>query len=149
MTTSPRKVLYVDADESAAASVSLCLGDRNYEVTHESTPDSVLSELRTGAYRVVILSIDPHGPVNSELLIKIKQQDGALQVIVIMPPDSVTKALDAMRNGAEACLLKPLREFNSLAEALERAFEKVDRWWLVLAKLSRSKKMARSSACTP
>jgi CheY-like chemotaxis protein len=52
---------------------------------------------------------------------------------------SMSSVLESLRRGAEACLFKPIENFDELQRALAATFVKLDAWWSTLADLSRRK----------
>ncbi len=40
--------------------------------------------------------------------------------------------LRSIELGAEGCIFKPIVDLNEVTQAVERAFEKIDRWWTAL-----------------
>jgi DNA-binding NtrC family response regulator len=67
---------------------------------------------------------------------QIKRHDGGIQVILLTGLVSMNTVLDSMRTGAEACLFKPIHDFDELYEVLDAAYAKVGRWWRTLQDLA-------------
>jgi FMN phosphatase YigB (HAD superfamily) len=47
-----------------------------------------------------------------------------------------------MRWGAEACVFKPIEDFNELTGHVDEAFKKIDHWWAALKELKALKEHA-------
>jgi len=67
---------------------------------------------------------------------EIKAYDGGIQVLMLTGVTSMNSLLQSFRFGAEACLFKPLNDYQPLCNALEDTFRKIDRWWDALEELS-------------
>ncbi|MFH0957512.1 MAG: GAF domain-containing protein [Pseudomonadota bacterium] len=125
------KILAVDSDESALASVSRMLGNK-YEVETSSDGSEALRLLE--ALRSDILITDA-GMVNREndILSASLNFDPNLRVIVTDFAPSVETAIKVMKAGAFDYLFKPINA-GSLLESLEKAMEdrrnRVDRKYL-------------------
>jgi len=132
-------ILHVDDDATMLRVVSKTLGKKNYDVVSLQDPrEATKALLKTGA-RVILLDIDMPHLDGLTLLEEIKRQDGGVQVIMLTGLVSMTTVLQSMRCGAEACIFKPLTNFNLLLTAVATAFEKIDRWWGTLDDLNKRK----------
>ena len=128
-------ILHVDDDESMLRIVAQTLGKKDYDVVSlEDSREATKMLLKTGA-RVVLLDIDMPHLDGLTLLDKIKRQDGGVQVIMLTGMVSMSTVLQSMRWGAEACIFKPLSDFDPLFTAVHTTFEKIDRWWQALGNL--------------
>jgi DNA-binding NtrC family response regulator len=130
-----RTVLHVDDDLQITRAVTAKLKPRNIDVISLHDPMQVLPMLVGRDIRVVLLDIDMPGINGLDLLRKIKAHDGGIQVIMLTGLVSMSSVLDSMRGGAEACIFKPITDFQPLFEALNAAFTKHDRWWACLEEL--------------
>jgi DNA-binding NtrC family response regulator len=81
----------------------------------------------TGA-RIVLLDIDMPGKDGHTLLQEIKQLDGGVQVIMCTGLVSMHTILRSIELGVEACIFKPIVDLSEISQAVERAFEKIDRF---------------------
>ncbi len=132
-------ILHVDDDPTMLRIVAKTLGKNNYDVVSLEDPrEATRALLKTGA-RVVLLDIDMPHLDGLTLLDEIKRQDSGVQVIMLTGLVSMTTVLQSMRCGAEACIFKPLTNFNLLLTAVATAFEKIDRWWGTLDDLNKRK----------
>ena len=127
-----RTILHVDDDPAVLRLVSSQLNKEGYEVIcRDDSREASATLLGTGA-RVVLLDIDMPHIDGLTLLNELKKQDGGVQVIMLTGLVSMSTVLQSMRWGAEACVFKPLTDFNPLLAALRSAFENIDRWWQTL-----------------
>jgi len=92
-------------------------------------PIQTISQL--GA-RVLLLDSDSPGSYGLTLLHYIKLFDAGIQVIMCTGMVSLNTVLRALSLGAEACIIKPIHDLNEITAAVDRAFEKIDRWWIAL-----------------
>ncbi|MEQ8787467.1 MAG: response regulator [Pirellulaceae bacterium] len=131
-----RSLLHVDDDPDLLRLVAAKLGRHGYQVHSLGDPSQTLRELLVRDCRVVLLDVDMPDVDGLEILRQIKQHDGGIQVIMLTGLVSMNTILESMRLGAEACLFKPIREFDELCEALDSTYDKVDRWWRTLRDLT-------------
>ena len=134
---SSRAVLHVDDDPQFTRAIAARLAIFGFEVQSLNDSRRVLDELMRGQYRVVLLDIDmPHFD-GLEVLRQIKSYDGGIQVVMLTGIVTMSAVLQSLRQGAEACLFKPVRDIEPLVDAIDEAFRKLDRWWQALEELSR------------
>ncbi len=134
-----RTILHVDDDPSVHRIVTKALQNENYDVISLEDPTQVSRELLSSGARVVLLDIDMPQIDGLTLLRQIKEQDGGVQVIMLTGFVSMNTVLRSMRWGAEACVFKPLTDFNSLLTAVRASFNKIDFWWDTLHELNQRK----------
>ncbi len=145
-TTSQRKILHIDDDNVFTRMVQQRLTQEGYQVQVLHDPAQALEELSNHEYHVVLLDIQMPKMNGLDLLRQIKRADGGLQVIMLTSLIGVGTILQSMRWGAEACIFKPLTEFDPLLDALQTAFRKRDRWWAALAELAHHRRADGASA---
>ena len=139
-TKTKRAVLHVDDDPQLLRVVARRLQSAGYDVHSVNDAETVLGLLLETDCRVVVLDIDMPGVNGLDLLRRIKQQDGGVQVIMLTGVVTMSTVLQSMRWGAEACVFKPLADADALLEALDASFTKIDRWWRSLQELNRRKR---------
>jgi hypothetical protein len=59
---------------------------------------------------------------------------------------SINTVLCATALGAETCIFKPIVNLNEITDAVDRAFEKIDRWWIALKDWIDRKKVTDDAA---
>lgn len=131
-----RLVLHLDDDLSVVRIVAHELKKLGYQVISLQEPERLISVLLETNARVVLLDVDLPGTDGLQLLQRIKQHDGGIQVIMLTGMVSMTTLLQSMRWGAEACVFKPVTDFSRLAAHLAATFAKIDGWWRTLHELS-------------
>ncbi|MDA7950559.1 MAG: response regulator [Pirellulaceae bacterium] len=139
MSEREKTVLHVDDDPALLRIVSARLSAHGYRVISETSVERCMVRLLEEDCRVAILDIDMPGKDGLELLTDIKRLDGGIQVIMLTGLVSINTILESMRRGAEACIFKPVTDYDQLLETLEGTFKKVDRWWGTLDELNTRK----------
>ncbi|MGY8768379.1 MAG: response regulator [Pirellulales bacterium] len=130
-----KKILHVDDSPLILSMVSTELGKSGYEVISLEKPTQAIDVLTNHDIRVCILDIKMPVLDGLQLLEKIKQFDGGIQVIMLTGEVSQSTLLESHRLGAEACYFKPLESYEPLLISLDDTFKKVERWWNVLQQL--------------
>jgi DNA-binding NtrC family response regulator len=138
-----RTILHVDDDRLMLTIVRQRLEAEGFEVVSLDDPRQAIPTLLDRNCRVVLLDVQmPH--INGlELLSQIKKYDGGVQVIMLTGLVSMNTVLESLRRGAEACLFKPVLDFDPLHEALTATFVKLEHWWTTLAELNRRRLQER------
>lgn len=135
-----RSVLHIDDDPGILRLFHHQLTKLGYDVTSLDDPSLALTELLKNGYGVVLLDINMPQVNGVDLLRQIKRQDGGTQVIMLTGLVSMSTTLQSMRWGAEACLFKPMEDITPLADAIDGAFAKIERWWETLRDLTNRKR---------
>jgi CheY-like chemotaxis protein len=132
------KVLHIDDDPQLTRLVQLEMQPLGFQVDALNDERQWMEKLLEGNYRVVLLDMEmPHIPGN-QLLQKIKQHDGAIQVIILTAYVRMFVVLDSLRYGAEYCVFKPLTDPKALANALQTTFDKIDHWRIAVGEVRKS-----------
>ena len=122
-------LLHVDDDALIRAMVADQLESQGYQVIGLADPKDALRTLLNEDCRVVLLDVQMPGINGLELLQQIKAFDGGVQVIMLTGLVSTTTLLESLRRGAEACLFKPVANYDRLFDVVANTFQKLDRWW--------------------
>lgn len=136
-----RKVLHVDDDPAILAIVKKTLTRRGYTPHSISDPTLVVPWLAKSSTRIVLLDIDMPGKDGLALLREIKKFDGGIQVIMLTGLVSMGTIIRATRLGAEECFFKPIENLDDVVDSVDRAYEKMLRWWRVLKEWRARKNM--------
>jgi DNA-binding NtrC family response regulator len=137
-----RKVLHVDDDPAILAIVKKTLSKRGYTPFSISDPTLVVPWLAKNSTRIVLLDIDMPGKDGLALLREIKKFDGGIQVIMLTGLVSMGTIIRATRLGAEECFFKPIENLDEVVDSVDRAYEKMLRWWRVLKEWRARKNMS-------
>ena len=127
-----RTVLHIDDDAAILNIVQRKLETHGLPVVSIQDPYKAIPAITSLGARVVILDIDMPGKDGLTLLREIKQFDAGIQVIMCTGMVSLGTVLQATSLGAEECIFKPIYDLEEITTAVDRAFEKIDRWWLAL-----------------
>ncbi|TWT47301.1 response regulator [Botrimarina hoheduenensis] len=141
-----KAVMHVDDDQLITRLVAEQLRAAGYESEAVNDPLLALPALVRGQYRIVLMDI--HMPQRSglQLLSEIKTLDAGIQVIMLTGLVNETTVIEAMRQGAEACLFKPLSDPSVLIDAVDDAYRRNNRWWDSLRDLTQRRRTAETVA---
>lgn len=143
-----RTILHVDDDRQFTRLVAHALQRKGFDVVSINDPHQALGELIRHGYRIVLLDIDMPGLDGIDLLRRIKEYDGGIQVIMVTGLVTLSNAMAAFRRGAEACFFKPVDDFEPLVRAVESTFQKIEHWWNALHELTRQRREAEAAVPT-
>ena len=127
-----RRVLHADDDPAILSIVQAALTRRGFSVTSVCDSSEVIPALRTSSTRVVLLDLDMPGKDGLAILREIKKLDGSTQVIMLTGMVSMSTIMKATQLGAEECIFKPIGDLEEVADAVDRAYSKMLRWWKTL-----------------
>jgi len=127
-----KTVVHVDDDPAILKIVHRKLENHGIPVVSVPSPLDAISAITQIGARVVLLDIDMPGKDGLTLLREIKRFDAGIQVIMCTGMVSLSTVLRATSLGAEACIFKPIHDLNEINTAVDRAFERIDRWWIAL-----------------
>ena len=135
-----KAVLHVDDDPLITRIVGAQLQEGGYDSEAVNDPTEAFDAMIRGQFRIVLLDI--HMPKQSglQLLSEIKAYDAGIQVIMLTGLVNETTVLETMRQGAEACLFKPIHEPKILIDAVDDAFKRNNRWWYSLRDLTQRRR---------
>lgn len=137
-----RNILHVDDDPEILRLVSRKLRGLNYNVISLQDPLQAIESMRINGCSVILLDIDMPVMNGLDLLQQIKKADGGMQVIMLSGLVSMSTLLQSMRWGAEACVFKPLKDFDELVLHIDNAFTKIEHWWTALRDLKAIKEQS-------
>jgi len=101
-------VMVVDDEETARLVISSFLQSKGYEVINVGTLNEARQHLQKGSSDIIILDVrlpDGYGP---NLLIDAAKMAIKPQIILITAQGQIEEAVEAMKNGAQDFILKPL-----------------------------------------
>jgi two-component system response regulator AtoC len=117
-------VLIVDDEENARQNISTFLSSRGYEINGVATLEDARKCLQRGEADIILLDVqlpDGYGPV---LLEETAHLPARPPIIMITAFGDIDMAVDAMKNGAQDFLQKPIR-LAQLEKSIQRAAESV------------------------
>ncbi len=116
-----RSILVVEDDPILRRFISDVLKRKGCSVTSASDGEIALAEIARKTFHLVISDLKMQGMDGLELLVKIKKQTPATEVIIITAYGSVSTAVDAMKRGAFDYITKPV-ELEELDIVIDRVF---------------------------
>jgi DNA-binding NtrC family response regulator len=118
----PKKVLIVDDEREIRDQLSEFLRMKNYEVVESSTGKAGQEAFGNNRPDAVLLDYSLPDANALDLIPLLKQVDETVPIIVVTGNSSIELAVQAMREGAEHFLTKPV-QLSALGAVLERALE--------------------------
>jgi DNA-binding NtrC family response regulator len=131
-----RTILHIDDDPQFTLWVQRLLSRKGYDVVSLNDPTQALDEIMRQGYRIVLLDIDMPGIDGIELLRRIKEYDGGIQVVMLTGLVTLGNAMTAFRRGAEAFFFKPVEDLDALTASLDAVVRKIEHWWGALHNLT-------------
>ncbi len=98
-----RKILHIDDDPQFTRLMQVELRSAGFQADALNDERKWEETLLHGGYRVVLLDMEMPYISGGQLLRKIKQHDGAIQVIMLTGLVRMFVVLDSLRDGAEYC----------------------------------------------
>lgn len=118
----PKKVLIIDDEREIRDQLSEFLRMKNYEVVESSTGKAGQEAFGNNRPDAVLLDYSLPDANALDLIPLLKQVDDSVPIIVVTGNSSIELAVQAMREGAEHFLTKPV-QLSALGTVLERALE--------------------------
>lgn len=101
-------ILIVDDDAAQRRLLGDFVGSLGFRVTDAESAEKALDSIRRSTPDMVLLDIRLPGMSGIEALAEIRKLSGHLPVVLITAHGDLRQAVDAMKNGADDYLLKPL-----------------------------------------
>lgn len=122
-----RRILVVDNEMTRRDSLRALLQERSLETLAAGSAEEALQLMASGRFDLVLAETELPGKSGHYLLKQVKEQYPELQVILITHNASSYNLLQALRNGADDFIVRPIDAGEILFSALERAFQQSDR----------------------
>ncbi|HMQ21308.1 MAG TPA: sigma-54 dependent transcriptional regulator, partial [Planctomycetota bacterium] len=119
---SASSLLLVDDEEDLRWLLASCLRDRGYDVLEAESGEAALALLDTKRVDVVVSDVRMDGMSGVDLLVRLREVDPKLPVVLMSALDDVRQAVGAMKLGAYDYLKKPF-DNDDLLRVVERAVE--------------------------
>jgi DNA-binding NtrC family response regulator len=116
-------VLVVDDEPSARTGLEKLLRQEGYDVALAEDGVTALARAQDRPPDVVVTDLRMPKMDGVELLRRLHEQDSSLPVVVVTAFGEVASAVQAIREGAEDYLTKPI-DFDTLVHVIERALER-------------------------
>lgn len=128
----PYKVLIVDDSKAILASLLSAFAKTPYEVKSFTNPVKAYQMVEDENFNIVVSDIEMPEMNGLDLLRKIKNHNGMIQVIIMTSYIKVNNTLNAFRYGASDLVFKPF-EPQEIVDAVHAAAAKLDRVNTLLA----------------
>jgi CheY-like chemotaxis protein len=113
----PKKVLIVDANVDIWQSIGAFLGDKEYEVGYSGVYEDALELAQSPGYELVIVDMSSPKPEGLSFLARLRELQPETIVIAVSEPGDRDLEQEALSNGADTYLIKPVNE-SDLLQAL-------------------------------
>ncbi len=120
------ELLVVDDEESILSLLSELLTDEGYRVTSCTSAEQALEILKSRSIPLVIADNRLPGMSGIDLLRKVREISGDIQVLIMTSHASLDMAINALRGGATEFLLKPFEDLHVVIAIVKRALDKYD-----------------------
>jgi DNA-binding NtrC family response regulator len=115
-------ILLVEDKDSLRRVLRLTLENAGYTVTEAADARSALNEIAAGPHKLVLTDLRMPNGSGLDVLRAARAADGSIPVIVMTAFGSIDEAVQAMKDGAQEFLQKPV-DSNHLLIIVERALE--------------------------
>jgi len=134
------KVLLVDDDEDILSTLELAFMGSAYQVTTVNHPVRAYQMIENEHFDMVFTDIQMPQMNGLELLRKIKNFNGMIQVVMMTAHISIHNTLDAFRYGAADIFFKPFDDITEILQAADAIAAKLDRVNTILRRLTEGEK---------
>lgn len=122
------KILIVDDEEGITNSLVRYFRMLEYKVDGVNSPVQALEMIHNENYMIVISDIMMPEMSGIEMLRRIKDFNGMIQVIMMTGVVTIENVLACLRNGANDCYLKPLDDLTVMKGAVDEAIMRLVKW---------------------
>lgn len=133
------KILVVDDSKSIVNALEMFFTEAGYEVDSTTDPLEALPMVEKNHYHVVVTDIVMPGMSGLDLLKKIKDYNGFIQVIVVTGHTTTTNLMDALRRGAYDIIFKPINDMKIFLKLFKEIEVRIDHWYELLAETKRTR----------
>src|SRR4030043_2132731 len=118
------KILVIDDEPILRDSLEIALKTSNYEVLTARTGEEGLEQFKNERPDLVLLDHWLPGINGDEVLRRIKEEDSEIPVIIMPAQGSIEMAVNSMKMGAFAFLVKPF-ELDQVEDLIKRGLDRV------------------------
>lgn len=122
------KILIVDDEEGITNSLVRYFRMLEYKVDGVNSPVKALEMIHNENYMIVISDIMMPEMSGIEMLRRVKDFNGMIQVIMMTGVVTIENVLACLRNGANDCYLKPLDDLTVMKGAVDEAIMRLVKW---------------------
>ena len=133
------KILIVDDEVDITSTLKRYFIFEGYDVDVTNDPYSALKMIHDNNYLLVISDISMPGMDGIELLRRIKEYNGMIQVVMITGFVTLDNILNCLRLGADDCFLKPIKDLDELKNAVNECMAKLNKWRNLMSDIAHNK----------
>ncbi|MFQ6125651.1 MAG: PAS domain S-box protein [Candidatus Heimdallarchaeota archaeon] len=137
-----KRILIVDDEEHICRSLKLLFDHEGYETETVETGREALEKVKAKKFNLVLLDIKLPDMEGVELVTPLKELHPDIVVMMITGYASLETAVQSMRNGASAYIMKPL----DMKEVLHAVREALERQYLIIERRRLFKELQRELA---
>ena len=123
-----KDILIVDDEKPIRDSIARHYRLKGYEVDTAENGLDALDKLSQDSYKAVVTDIRMPEMDGVELLGRVRDECPLTRCIVITGYVTLGNALAAIRQGADACIFKPIEDMQELDMAVEHAIKSITDW---------------------
>lgn len=135
-----KKILVVDDEPEIVNSIVRFLRLEGLEAEGETDPVAALEIIKKDNYLIVVSDIQMPQMRGTELLKKLKEYNGMIQVIILTGYVTIDNILTCLSLGANDCFFKPLKDNTEFLDAVKASVAKLERWQAIIGELVKLKK---------
>lgn len=129
------RILVVDDEKDITDLLVRHFRFKGYDIVGVTHPRTALKLIEEENFSIVITDIVMPDLSGLDLLRRIKEYNGGIQVFMITGYVTMYNILTAMRLGAERIFFKPLDDLDELEAALQGGIQKIAMWHHILKRL--------------
>ena len=118
-----QRILVLDDESSILELLGQHLTEEGYDCEMFTSATAALETLKTQRFDLIITDLKMPEVHGIDVVVRAKQEDGEVAVIVVTALMEVTNAIEAMRAGADDYLLKPFN-LSEISLAVEKALDR-------------------------
>jgi len=122
------KILVVDDEVDLSNTIKEILEAEGYTVDTANTPEQAIDKVKTLEYLVVLTDIKMPGMTGVEMLKRIKEFNGIIQVIMMTGHSTMEYVVDCLEHGANDYLLKPFDDDREIVDSVNDTVKKIRKW---------------------
>lgn len=121
------KILIVDDEVGITSMLTNYLILEGFNVESCNDPEEALKKIETGEFRILITDIMMPKMTGPELMAKVKDFDGLIQIVAMTGYVTISNILAAFRFGANNVFFKPFENLEVVRNEVEVAIRKLER----------------------
>jgi two-component system NtrC family response regulator len=127
------KILIVDDEPSITDLLGDYLSQEGYTAQTTTSPLEALEIAEEGEVKIMLTDIKMPDMSGIELLEKVKQINGLIQVIIMTGYGSLENTVKCLEQGANDYMLKPFKNLTEVKDIIDLTINKLHRWEKVIS----------------